>query len=131
MNSNNRLDPWLVSGSGSEDIGGASNWRQVLEALPDSADMVKARNRQAVDSQETRSLRAEELARNRRLDRDALVAAALQRLESSAIEVAGSGLNANVWIAFYTSFTGRTLKADDVAGLLAEIRAELSPLVSR
>ena len=102
MNSNNRsFDPWLVSGSGS------------------------------VDSQEHRNRAAEETARNRRLDRDALIAAALQRFESSAIEAAGSSLNANVWIAFYASFTGRTLKADDVAGLLAEIRSELSPLVNR
>ena len=72
---------------------------------------------------------AEDAHRNRRLDRDALIAAALQRLEASAIEIADSGPNRDVWIAFYAAFTGRNINPDDVSGLLAEIRAQLSPLV--
>jgi hypothetical protein len=70
---------------------------------------------------------AEDLARSRRLDKDALINAALLRLETSARDIATD--NANTWIAFYATFTGRSIAPEDVPSLIAEIRASLSPLV--
>lgn len=62
---------------------------------------------------------AEDVARNRRLDRDAIVAAALRHFENTYD---------------YTSFdvyltSGRAIDAADVETLVADIRGGLSPLV--
>jgi hypothetical protein len=62
---------------------------------------------------------AESLARDRRLDADALVAAALKHFENTYD---------------YTSFdvyltSGRAIDVSDVESLIADIRAQLSPLV--
>jgi hypothetical protein len=96
-----------IAGSGSEDIG-----RNISNA-----------NRLA-----------ESLARDRRLDADAIVAAALSRFEASALEyrLAHNGRKSDdvVFIAGYThGVTGRPIDASDVDTLLADIRAQLSPLV--
>jgi hypothetical protein len=77
---------------------------------------------------------AESLARDRRLDADAIVFAALSRLEVSALDwrLAHGGRKADdtVYIAGYVQgVTGRPIDADHVAALLADIRAQLSPLV--
>lgn len=115
---NPHLHSVTVIGSGSEDIGALT----------------------AAQSDSDRNRIAEETARNRRLDRDAIVAAALLCLECSGRESAyngfyrsfrGLGLWAE-WISFYVAAqSGRDIHPDTVAALLAEIRAQLSPLVRR
>jgi hypothetical protein len=78
---------------------------------------------------------AEDKARNRRLDRDALIAAALERFEASALEyviryASGRRDDTVVWVSGYTKgVTGRDVAETDISALLAEIRSQLSPTV--
>lgn len=88
-----------ITGSGSEDIGRS----------------VSARNRAAEDA-----------ARNRRLDIDAIIAAALTRLEAEA----GQWPHQTTFLANYTQgVTRRPIAETDVVELIAAVRAQLSPLV--
>lgn len=75
---------------------------------------------------------AEDTARNRRLDKDAIVKAALLRLSGSASEQSQSNVDfsRNAWLACYVqAITGRSIAIEDIRALLSEIEAGLSPVV--
>jgi hypothetical protein len=75
---------------------------------------------------------AEDKARNRRLDKDAIVKAALLRLFGSASEQSQSNVDfsRNAWLACYVqAITGRSIAVEDIRALLSEIENGLSPVV--
>jgi hypothetical protein len=73
---------------------------------------------------------AEDSARNRRLDKDAIVKAALLRLSGSASEQSNVDFSRNAWLACYVqAITGRSIAIEDIRALLSEIEAGLSPVV--
>ena len=114
-----------VSGSGAEDIG-VTRTRE--HTLSDATYAESARL-------ESIHRAAEDNARNRRLDRERIICAALNTLESESMYFKRS-TSAHVldydYIAGCAGLPlghGEPNRADYVAELLAEIRAELSPLV--
>ena len=123
----------VVSGSGAEDIGIA---RRPDHTLSDATYAESARL-------EALHRAAEDNARNRRIDRDRIIRAALDSLESEAsdraiLECSSLECSRSVDPVNYSYIAGcaeiplghgEPNRADYVAELLAEIRAELNPLV--
>ena len=114
-----------VSGSGAEDIGVTRTREHTLsDATYAESARLESVHRAAEDS-----------ARNRRFDRERIIRAALDALESESTYLKRS-VGAHVvdydYIAGCAEIPlghGEPNRADYVAELLAEIRAELNPLV--
>ena len=113
-----------VSGSGAEDIGVTRTREHTLsDATYAESARLEALHRAAEDAQ-----------RNRRLDRDRIIRAALDSLESESTFAIRTGNHRPdySYIAGCAEIPlghGEPKRADYVRDLLAEIRAELSPLV--
>ena len=114
-----------VSGSGAEDIGVHRSPDHTLsDATYTESARLEALHRAAEDS-----------ARNRRIDRDRIIRAALDSLESESIRkperivVSYPDYSYIAGCAEIPLGHGEPNRADYVAELLAEIRAELNPLV--
>ena len=109
-----------VSGSGAEDIGVRHSSDHALsDATYAESARLEALHRAAEDS-----------ARNRRIDRDRIIRAALDSLESESTRGDDRYVD-HGYIAGCAEIPlghGEPNRADYVAELLAEIRAELNPL---
>lgn len=117
----------VIEHSGAEDVG----FRRIVT---DAFRATVNNSREAFAREEsTRNRAAENAARNRRIDKDRLVAAALDFLESEATRVTVGGSDyAGYFLAGAAGIAAPT--SDDtlayVAALLTEIRASLSPLAT-
>ena len=127
-----------ISGSGAEDIG-----RTVTRAISARRDAQEYGLREPLTPRElaarvedARHRAAEDAVLSRRLDRERIIAAALDSLESDSLDRAGDlsylAGAANIPLERFpgdTRFADSQHRADYIRELLAEIRAELSPLV--
>ena len=125
-----------ISGSGPEDIG-----RTITRAISARRDAQEYGLREpltprelAARAEDARHRAAEDAALSRRLDRDRIIVAALDSLESESHDKGLSYLAgaANIPLERFpgdTRFADSQHRADYIRELLAEIRAELSPLV--